>query len=164
MLFRSSDRSARLMKIEQVTERRKRLRIEIDDLEKQLQIEQKNILTARASLQTALDQMEIDNARRDEQLLSRDEFRRVLDQARQKARNDRDQAHQLILRHQTLLAQLSSLRITLERVTAQVKTYELRRDQLQENLKTTDNPLPELKAELETKLGSRQAKIGRAHV
>ncbi len=153
----SSDRSARLMKIEQVTERRKRLRVEIDDLEKQLQIEQKNILAARSSLQVALDQMEIDNARREEQLLSRDEFRRVLDQARQKARNDREQAHQLVLRHQTMLAQLSSLRITLERVSSQVKTYELRRDQLQENLKTTDNPMPGLKAELETKLGSRQA-------
>ena len=153
----SSDRSARLMKIEQVTERRKRLRLEIDELEKQLQIEQKNIATARTSLQTALDQMEIDNARRDEQLLSRDEFRRVLDQARQRARNDRDQAHQLVLRHQTLLAQLSSLRITLERVTNQVKSYEQRRDQLQENLRSTDNPIPGLKAELETKLGSRAA-------
>ena len=152
----SSDRSARQMKIEQVTERRKRLRLEIDDLEKQLQIEQKNILAARASLQVALDQMEVDNARREEHLLSRDEFRRVLDQARQKARTDREQAHQLVLRHQTMLAQLSSLRITLERVSAQVKTYELRRDQLQENLKTTDDPLPGLKVELETKLGSRQ--------
>ncbi|MES2605254.1 MAG: chromosome segregation protein SMC, partial [Pseudomonadota bacterium] len=152
----SSDRSARLMKIEQVTERRKRLRSEIDELEKQLQVEQKNIVSCRSSLQVALDQMEIDNARREEQLLGRDEFRRVLDQARQKARNDKEQAHQLALRHQTLLAQLSSLRITLERVSAQVKTYELRRDQLQENLKTADNPLPLLKAELEEKLGSRQ--------
>ncbi|MEI7949357.1 MAG: chromosome segregation protein SMC [Gammaproteobacteria bacterium] len=151
----SSDRSARLMKIEQVTERRKRLRVEIDDLEKQLQIEQKNIEAGRAGLQIALDQMELDNANREEQLLSRDEFRRVLDQARQTARNDREQAHQMVLRHQTLLAQLSSLRITLERVSAQVKTYGLRRDQLQENLKTTDNPLPGLKAELETKLASR---------
>jgi chromosome segregation protein len=153
----SSDRSARLMKIEQVSERRKRLRMEIDDLEKQLQIEQKNIVTSRAGLQVALDQMELDNARRDDQLLSRDEFRRVLDQARQKARNDKDQAHQLALKHQTLLAQLSSLRITMERVTAQVKTYEQRRDQLQENLKNTDNPLPALREELEGKLSSRQA-------
>ncbi len=151
----SSDRSARLMKIEQVTERRKRLRVEIDDLEKQLQIEQKNIETGRAGLQIALDQMEIDNARREEQLLGRDEFRRVLDQARQRARNDREHAHQMVLRHQTMLAQLSSLRITLERVSAQVKTYELRRDQLQENLKTTDNPMPALKEELEIKLASR---------
>jgi chromosome segregation protein len=79
----------------------------------------------------------------------------VLDQARQKARDEREQAHQLALRHQTLLAQLSSLRITLERVSAQVKSYQLRRDQLQEHLQTTDNPLPALKQELETKLGSR---------
>jgi chromosome segregation protein len=152
----SSDRSARLMKIEQVTERRKRLRAEIDDLEKQLNIEQKNIHTARAGLQVSLDQMELDNARRDDQLLSRDDYRRSLDQARQKARNDKEQAHQLALRQQTLLAQLSSLRITLERVTTQVKSYELRRDQLLENMKSTDDPLPGLKDELEEKLDIRQ--------
>jgi chromosome segregation protein len=151
----SSDRSARLMKIEQVTERRKRLRLEIDELEKQLQIEQGNITGSRASLQTALDQMELDNARREEHLLSRDEHRRVLDQARQKARHDKDQAHQLALRHQTLLAQLNSLKNTLTRVTAQVTSYEQRQSQLLDNLKTTDDPLPELKQELESKLGAR---------
>jgi chromosome segregation protein len=151
----SSDRSARLMKIEQVTERRKRLRLEIDELEKQLQVEQGNITTSRASLQTALDQMELDNAKREEHLLSRDEHRRVLDQARQKARADKDQAHQLALRHQTLLAQLNSLKNTLNRVSAQVTSYEQRQTQLLDQLKTLDDPLPELKQELEAKLGAR---------
>ncbi len=151
----SSDRSARLMKIEQVTERRKRLRLEIDELEKQLQVEQANITVSRGSLQTALDQMELDNAKREEHLLSRDEHRRVLDQARQKARQDKDQAHQLALRHQTLLAQLNSLKNTLTRVTAQVTALEQRQTQLRDNLKTLDDPLPELKQELESKLGTR---------
>ncbi len=151
----SSDRSARLMKIEQVTERRKRLRLEIDELEKQLQIEQGNITASRASLQVALDQMGLDNAKREEHLLSRDEHRRVLDTARQKARHDKDHAHQLALRHQTLLAQLNSLKNTLTRVTAQVTTYEQRQTQLLDNLKTTDDPLPELKQQLESKLGTR---------
>ncbi|MES2623937.1 MAG: chromosome segregation protein SMC [Pseudomonadota bacterium] len=151
----SSDRSARLMKIEQVAERRKRLRQEIDELEKQLQIEQANIVTSRSGLQVALDNMEQDNARREEHLLSRDEHRRVLDQARQSARSERDQAHQLALRHQTLLAQLNSLKNTLTRVTAQVNSYELRHAQLTENLKTTDDPLPGLMQELEIKLSAR---------
>jgi chromosome segregation protein len=151
----SSDRSARLMKIEQVTERRKRLRLEIDELEKQLQVEQGNITSSRASLQTALDQMELDNAKREEHLLSRDEHRRVLDQARQKARQDKDQAHQLALRHQTLLAQLNSLKNTLNRVSQQVTSYEQRQSQLLDQLKTLDDPLPELKQELEAKLGAR---------
>ncbi|MDY6982181.1 MAG: chromosome segregation protein SMC, partial [Pseudomonadota bacterium] len=151
----SSDRSARLMKIEQVTERRKRLRLEIDELEKQLSVEQTNISTSRASLQEAVDQMELDNAKREEHLLSRDEYRRVLDQTRQKARNDKDQAHQLALRHQTLLAQLNSLKNTLNRVNAQVTGYEQRQTQLMDNLKSLDDPLPELKAELEEKLGTR---------
>jgi chromosome segregation protein len=152
----SADRSARLMKIEQVSERRKRLRQEIDDLERQLQVEQQNITTARAGLQTALDQMEVDNARREELLQNRDEYRRVLDQARQNARQGKDQAHQLALRHQTMLAQLNSLKVTLDRVTTQVRGYEQRRDQLQMHLKNTDDPIPELKAELDTKLGERQ--------
>jgi chromosome segregation protein len=151
----SSDRSARLMKIEQIAERRKRLRQEIDELEKQLQLEQNNIVTSRASLQTALDQMEQDNARREEHLLGRDEHRRVLDQARQKARQDKDHSHQLALRHQTMLAQINSLKSTLDRVTAQVKNHEQRRDQLLEHLKTTDDPLPVLKQELDEKLISR---------
>jgi chromosome segregation protein len=151
----SADRSARLMKIEQITERRKRLRQEIDELEKQLQVEQGNIVTARATLQAALDQMEDDNAQREELLLGRDEQRRVLDSARQKARMDKDQAHQLALRHQTMLAQLNSLKVTLERVRVQVRNYEQRRDQLREHLKTTDDPLPGLREELEEKLGAR---------
>jgi chromosome segregation protein len=151
----SSDRSARLMKIEQVSERRKRLRMEVDELEKQLLIEQGNITSSRANLQGALDRMELDNASREEHLLSRDEHRRVLDQGRQKARQDKDLAHQLALRHQTLLAQLNSLRNTLTRVTAQVSAYEQRQGQLQENLKNLDDPLPALKQELEQKLGAR---------
>ncbi|MGA0807306.1 MAG: chromosome segregation protein SMC, partial [Pseudohongiellaceae bacterium] len=151
----SADRSARLMKIEQVTERRKRLRQEIDELEKQLQVEHGNITTARATLQAALDQMEDDSAQREELLLSRDEQRRVLDAARQKARMDKDQAHQLALRHQTMLAQLNSLKVTLERVRVQVRNYEQRRDQLLEHLKTTDDPLPGLREALEDKLGAR---------
>jgi chromosome segregation protein len=152
----SADRSARLMKIEQVSERRKRLRQEIDDLERQLQVEQQNITTARASLQIALDQMEIDNARREELLQNRDEYRRVLDQARQNARQGKDHAHQLALRHQTMLAQLNSLKVTLDRVTNQVRGYEQRRDQLQTHLKNTDDPIPELRTELDLKLGERQ--------
>ena len=151
----SADRSARLMKIEQITERRKRLRQEIDELEKQLQVEQGNIITARATLQAALDQMEDDNAQREELLLGRDEQRRVLDSARQKARMDKDQSHQLALRHQTMLAQLNSLKVTLERVRVQVRNYEQRRDQLLEHLKTTDDPLPGLRDELEEKLSAR---------
>ncbi|HWK55026.1 MAG TPA: chromosome segregation protein SMC [Hyphomicrobiales bacterium] len=152
----SADRSARLMKIEQVSERRKRLRHEIDELERQLQTEQQNITNARSSLQAALDQMEADSARREEHLQSRDECRRVLDEARQKARQDRDQAHQLALRHQTMLAQLSSLKVSLERSTVQVRGYEQRRDQLQLHLKNTDDPIPGLKAELDVKLAARQ--------
>jgi chromosome segregation protein len=143
------------MKIEQVTERRKRLRLEIDELEKQLQIEQTNINTSRASWQIALDQMGLDNAKREEHLQSRDEHRRVLDQARQKARHDKDHAHQLALRHQTLLAQLNSLKNTLTRVNAQVTSYEQRQAQLQDNLKSLDDPLPELRLELEGKLEAR---------
>ena len=165
----TADRSARLMKIEQITERRKRLRQEVDELEKQLQLEQNNIDTARASLQTALDLMEEDNARREQQLQDRDEHRRVLDQARQKARYDREQTHQLALRHQTMLAQLNSLKTTLDRVTNQVSNHELRRDQLLEHLKSTDDPLPGLREELELKLSARseveqQLSAAKAHV
>ena len=151
----SADRSARLMKIEQVTERRKRLSLEIGELDKQLTLEQGNITSARALLQDALDQMELDNAKREELLLNRDEHRRVLDAARQKARHDKDHAHQLALRHQTLLAQLNALKNTLTRVTAQVGQYEQRQAQVQENLKNLADPLPALKQELEEKLSQR---------
>jgi chromosome segregation protein len=54
-----------------------------------------------------------------------------------------------------MLAQLNSLKVTLERVRVQVRNYEQRRDQLREHLKTTDDPLPGLREELEEKLGAR---------
>lgn len=150
-----AERSAKLMKIEQVRERRKRLEQELSELGRQLSIEQGNITSARTSLQTALDQMEKDTDSRETLLRSRDDFRTSLDQSRQKARHDREVAHQLSLRHQTLAAQINSMQSALERMRNQVRNFEARESQLQDSLGQLDAPLPEFRRELEEKLTQR---------
>ena len=50
---------------------------------------------------------------------------------------------------------MKSLKTALERITSQVESYQSRQQQLESNLKQSDDPVPELKKELEEKLSSR---------
>ncbi|MDT8398717.1 MAG: chromosome segregation protein SMC [Pseudomonadales bacterium] len=152
---RNAERAACLQKIEQVSERRKRLTQELAELARQVETEKANIAGSRVGLQQALDGMAADTVRREELLRRRDEHRSLLDQNRQQARHDKDQTHQLALRHQTLLAQISSLNTALERVNAQVASHESRQKQLLGALAQVDEPLPGLQRNLEEKLTAR---------
>jgi len=150
-----SQLGARLMKVEQTTLRRERLQHELDELQRQLSIEEENTALARANLQSALDTMELDTERKELLLQQRDERREALDQIRQKARHDKDQAHQLALQSQLLHSQLKSVRDTLERMASQVQRAKEKIDSLIRQLQDSDAPLELKRAELETLLQKR---------
>jgi len=151
----NAERSSVKVKIEQVKERKQRIRNEVEELQEQVKQEQVNIATARVNLQDALDRMAKDTEKREELLQQREEVRTTLESARQKAGRDKDSSHELTLRHQTQLTQLSSLNTALDRITTQVQTYVTRQQQIQHNLKQSDDPIPALKQDLEEKLSSR---------
>jgi chromosome segregation protein len=150
-----SQLGARLMKVEQTTLRRERLQHELDELQRQLAIEEENTALARYNLQSALDAMELDTERKEFLLQQRDERREALDQIRQKARHDKDQAHQLALQSQSLQSQLKSVRDTLERMASQVQRAKEKIDSLTRQLQESDAPLELKRAELEAMLQKR---------
>jgi len=150
-----SQLSARLAKEEQNTLRRNRLQYELDELLKQLAIEEDNTAQARMTLQTALDSMEHDVERREQLLQQRDDRRQALDQIRQKARHDKDTAHQLMMREQLLQSQLRSVRETMDRMASQVRRSKERIASLTQQLQNSDEPLAIKKAELEVQLEKR---------
>jgi chromosome segregation protein len=99
--------------------------------------------------------MESDSHRREELLSVRDETRSKLDACRQKARHDKDAAHQAAMRHQALQTQLSSMRASIDRSNNQVAQLRERRDSLQRSMSDNDNPLEGLQTELEAQLELR---------
>ncbi len=150
-----SQLGARLMKVEQTTLRRERLQHELDELQRQLSLEEENTALARSNLQAALDAMEIDTARKEQLLSQRDERRERLDETRQKARHDKDAAHQLALSQQSLQSQLHSVRDTMDRMATQVQRAKERIDSLTRQLADSDEPLAMKRAELESQLQKR---------
>ena len=151
----NAERSAVKVKIEQTNQRRQRIQKEIEELQEQVALEQANIAKARVNLQSALDRMAKDTEKREELLQQREKVRSELENARQKAARDKDSSHELTVKHQTQLTQLRSLNTALDRITTQVQSYVERQQQIQNNLKQNDDPIPALKQELEEKLSSR---------
>ncbi len=150
-----SQLGAKLMKVEQTTLRRERLQHELDELQRQLSVEEENTALARSNLQAALDTMEEDTERKEQLLQQRDERREALDQIRQKARHDKDQAHQLAMQQQSLNSQLRSVRDTMDRMATQVQRSKERIESLTRQLDESDEPLEMKRAELETQLQLR---------
>lgn len=147
--------SGKLVKIEQISERRDRINTEIAESREQFTQEQEGLGEARMILSDAIESMEGDANERERLLASRDESRQALDQARQLARHNKDSAHQLAMRYQSLRAQLNSMTQNIERARTQVQQLEERRNSLKESIATADEPVEELKLQLEEQLESR---------
>ena len=152
---RSAELSAHQAKLEQINARRDRINHDIDEARVQFRQEQQAMAEARQLLSAAIERMEADSQRREELLSGRDETRNILDGARQKARHDKDAAHQVAMRHQSLQTQLESMRASVERTRGQVSQLQARRDSLHKNLEENDQPLDDLQLELEQQLELR---------
>lgn len=150
-----SELAAKRVKIEQITDSRMRINGEITENREQFQQEQQNLAEARMLLQEAIQSMEDDSENREKFLSQRDETRASLDQVRQKALQDKDSAHQMAMRMQSLHTQLDAMHLGIERTAGQVQQLEERRLVLRESLETNDNPLEDLKHELEIQLEQR---------
>jgi chromosome segregation protein len=149
--------SAQQARVEQVLARRQQLDGDGKDLRSQFQLEQESVAEARMILQEAIESMDQDSSKREALLSERDNNRTILDTARQTARQSKDHAHQLAMRHQSLQTQRDSVLQNIGRTEEQLAQFQERREQLAVSLDENDAPIDDLKIELKDRLEQRLA-------
>ena len=150
-----SQLSAKQVRVEQVSMRRERAENEIREAREQLEQEAEHLSEARMILSEAIDMMGQDTDKREDLLQQRDDIRTGLDQARQRARHDKDKAHELAMRFQSLKTQLDGIRLGIGRLREQTARLQERREQLIVTLSENRDPIEEYKLELDANLGKR---------
>jgi chromosome segregation protein len=150
-----SQLSAKQVRVEQVNMRRERADNEILEAREQLEQEAEHLSEARMILSEAIEMMGQDTDLREELLQQRDDIRTGLDQARQRARHDKDKAHELAMRFQSLKTQLDGIRLGIGRLREQTARLQERREQLIVSLSENRDPIEEYKSELDANLGKR---------
>lgn len=149
--------SGKQARLEQMSVRNTRLHAEIEDVRGQKVRDEEGTAAARARLHEALAAAEVHGQRRDALLRLRDEHRTALEKARHRARTDRDAAHQVALRTQSLRSQLTSTQERLRRTQDQAAHLAQRQEELSMAVEEGDLPLQEMAEELEQFLSSRMS-------
>ncbi len=149
--------SAKQVRLEQFTMRRERIQREIDECLQQQASENDAVKMARAALQQAVELMSQDTDQREAMQQQRDALRAALDASRHRARDRKDQSHQVALEVRSLRAQEASTRQGLDRLRQQLDALQERREHLEEQLAMGDDPFVELQEQLEIKLQQRVA-------
>lgn len=147
--------SAQMAKVEGAQLRKERIHHELEELNRQLAVEQENTADSRSRLQKALDSMEQDVSGRERLEAQREERQLSLGSCRGNSRKDKDLAHELALKKQSIQSQLQSTRETMDRMATQVQRSRERMDSLQEQIATADEPLATMRSDLEGLLQQR---------
>jgi len=147
--------SAQMAKVEEAQLRKERIHHELEELNRQLAVEEENTAASRSRLQQALDSMEQDVGNRERLEGQREERQQALQACRENSRKDKDLAHELALKKQSVQSQLQSTRETMDRMATQVQRSRERMDSLQEQIATADEPLAKMRSDLEALLQKR---------
>lgn len=147
--------SAQMAKVEEAQLRKERIHHELEELHRQLAVEEENTAASRSRLQQALDSMEQDVGGRESLEALREERQLALRSCRENSREDKDLAHELALKQQSVQSQLQSTRETMDRMATQVQRSRERMDSLQEQIAAADEPLAKMRTDLEALLQQR---------
>ena len=150
-----ADLSARQARLEQVHTRRARLQADLEEARAQVEHDNEELIGARGRLELALQRMQELAQQRERLAQQRDELRARLDTARTQARIDRDAAHAIALRTETLRTELTSTQQGLERMQAQLDQLTARRAEILTVLAEGEAPIEQMGLELEGLLGKR---------
>ena len=119
-------------------------------------LEKEQIAEARIQWQEAMENMDQDADERSRLQSERESTSTRIENARMRARQEKDQAHQLQLRHQGFSNQQQSLAQAVERLHQQMQRNQERKSQIQQNQnRDHDSDLEELKMQLEELLEKR---------
>jgi len=151
---------AKKLQAEQVKTDLGRAKDEIESGSIQLQEDQKALGVARNELQFAMDQMEEDTLNRKNLTHRRDRIQQGLEEVRFTAKTDRDAAHELALRIQSLNSRISSTESAMSRLREQQQTLDERKVSLEAAIHESEEPQGQLNAELEVQLEKRLAVEG----
>ena len=147
--------SAQMAKVEEAQLRKERIYHELEELNRQLAVEEENTAGSRSRLQEALDSMEQDVGGRELLEAQREERQLALGLCREKSSKDKDLEHELALKQQSVQSQLQSTRETMDRMATQVQRSRERMDSLQEQIASADEPLAKMRSDLEALLQQR---------
>jgi chromosome segregation protein len=150
-----SNINSQKVRLEQQVSRRNQLLGEIEEQKEHKELETEGLEEAKIQWQTALEDMERFSDERELLLEKRDVCREALDQARHRARHQKDHAHQQQLKVQTFAHQKQSLIEAINRHQAQKQKLEERKTQLSEQLNEGDSPVEELKMQYEEMMQQR---------
>jgi chromosome segregation protein len=150
-----SNINAQKVRLEQQVNRRNQLLGEIEEQKEHKELEVEGLEEARIQWQTALEDMERFSDERELLLEKRDVYRESLDQARHRARHQKDHAHQQQLKVQTFAHQKQTLIEAVNRHQVQKQKLEERKVQLSEQLNEGDSPVEELKMQYEEMMQQR---------
>jgi chromosome segregation protein len=112
---------------------------------------------SRARLESSMGQMSVFEAQRTELESQREILAASLDEARLRARQDREATQDIAIKMESRKSTRDSATVALERLRAQVAQYSARRQELTEQLKTDESPLGGDQEQLNTLLDSRVA-------
>jgi chromosome segregation protein len=128
---------------------------EIGEMLEHMESDQESLRRSRNRLQLALDAMEADTFRRDEQVKRRESITSELVEAREKAKTDSNAAHELALRVQSLNSKISSTEQAMARLSEQEEVLRNRKIGLEESIRSSEEPQGQLKTELDSQLEKR---------
>ncbi len=147
--------SGRQARLDQMRNRSQNIDREITELDQHTDQNQTDTREARARLAEALAQMEVLAEQKEALSQQREEFRTALDRARETARSNREAAHEVSLKTQTMRTEQLSTQQNLERMERQLAQVGERRETLQAALAESEAPLAEMKHQLEEMLENR---------
>ena len=146
---------ARQVQAEQVSNDLARANGEIEETLAHIEEDQSSLREARSLLQSALDAMEEDKTGRDQLIEQRDSITERLDAAREKARSESSQMHELALRVQALKSSMDSTGQAMTRLREQEQLLTQRRTDLEESIRASEEPRGKLREEREQQLKQR---------
>jgi chromosome segregation protein len=152
---RQSDLSARKARLEQMQTRQEEQRREAEEVRQQIEKDNNDLAISREKLEVALEEMARLEGQRSELQQRRESCQENLTSKREQARVDRDAAHEIKVRIETLRAESNSTEQALERMQERQKQLAARRDELQSAAAESDAPIEEMNKELETFLDTR---------
>jgi chromosome segregation protein len=146
---------AKRVQAEQVKADIARASEEVQGCNHELEQDRTLLSAARNELQLAMDRMEQDTIRRTALTRERDTIQSQLDEARSTARVNRESAHNLALKIQSLQAQINSAEQATTRLKEQEQSLDERRVSIENAIKESQGPQENLKKELEDFLEKR---------
>jgi chromosome segregation protein len=155
-----AEHGVRRVQKEEADLRHERMRRERAEIDQQIEEETERLAEARARLIHAEQERERHGDERAAFALTREDNERDLDAARHAARASRDRFHALNGELGSVRSRLSAGETARGRLLRQQQELQEQKNRLETGIADSARPLPELKAELETKLADRVAVEG----